>query len=62
MYKDANETKSNRRYKEALSLHTGAPTVHWQDRKSYVTVVEAKIVTTISKQIDIRVYFLPELF
>ena len=62
MYKDVNKTKSNRIYKEALSLHTGAPKVHWHDNKSYIPVVETKIVTTISKKIDIFVYFLLEQF
>ena len=32
---------------EDLALHTGAPTVHYQDNKSCIYVVEAKIVTPI---------------
>ena len=30
---------------EAVVLHTGAPTVHWEDNKSCIYVVEAKRVT-----------------
>ena len=30
---------------EALELHTGAPTVHWEDNPTCISVVEAKIVT-----------------
>ena len=37
---------------EALALHTGAPTVHWEDNTSCISVVEAKIVTPIVKHID----------
>ena len=29
VYKAVNKTKAKYRYKEALSLHIGAPTVHW---------------------------------
>ena len=29
-----------------LALNTGAPTVHWEDNTSYISVFEAKIVTT----------------
>ena len=43
---------------EALTLHTGAPTVHWEDNKSCISVVEDKQVTTIVKHIDITVCFL----
>ena len=47
---------------EALALHTGAPTVHWEDNTSFISVVEAKRVTTRVKHIDIPVYFLQEQF
>ena len=47
---------------EALALHTGANTVHWEDNTSCIYVVEAKIVTPRVKQIDIPVYFLQEYF
>ena len=43
---------------EALALHIGAPTIHWEDNTSYISVVEAKIVTPIVKHIDIPVCFL----
>ena len=47
---------------EALAFHTGEPTVHWEDRTSYISFVEAKIVTTRVKHIDIPVCFLQEQF
>ena len=50
------------RYMEALAPHTGAPTVHWKDNTSFISVVEAKIVTTKVKQIGIPVCFLLEQF
>ena len=62
MYKSVNETKVIKRYMEALALHNVAPTVHWEDRTSCISVVEAKIVTPIVKHIDIPVYFLREKF
>ena len=43
---------------EALALHTGAPTVHWEDNTCCISVVEAKIVTTRVKHIFIHVCFL----
>ena len=39
-------------------LHTGAPTVHWEDNTIFISVVEAKIVTPIVKHIDIPFCFL----
>ena len=42
---------------EALSLHTGAPTVHWEDNTSYIFAVEAKKFTNRVKHIDIPIYF-----
>ena len=45
---------------EALALHTGAPTVHWEDNASYISVVEAKIVTPGVKHIDINVCLIQE--
>ena len=56
------KTKFIRRYMEALALHTGAPTVHWEDNTSYISVIEAKIVTPRVKHIDISVCFLQEKF
>ena len=43
---------------EASALHTGAPTVHWEDNTSCIAVVEAKKVSPRVKHIDIPVYFL----
>ena len=62
MYKAVKKTKVVQRYMEALSLHNGAPTVHWEDNTSCISVVEAKIVTPIVKDIDIPVCFLLEQF
>ena len=47
---------------EALALHTGAPTIHWEDNTSFISVYEAKIVTPIVKHIDIPVCFLQDKF
>ena len=47
---------------EALALHTGAPTVHWEDNTSFISLVEAKRVTPRVKHIDITVCFLQEKF
>ena len=47
---------------EALALHTGVPTVHWEDNTSYISVFDAKRVTPSVKHIDILVYFLQEKF
>ena len=40
---------------EALALHTGAPAVHWEYITSFISVVEAKIVTPRAKHIYIIV-------
>ena len=45
---------------EALELHTGAPTLHWEENTGFIFVVEDKIVTPTVKHIDIPVYFLQE--
>ena len=47
---------------KALSLRTGAPTVHWEDNTIFLSVVEAKIVTPVGKYIEINVCFLQETF
>ena len=47
---------------EALALYTGAPTVHWEDNKSCISVVGDTIVTPRVKYIDMPVYFLQEKF
>ena len=47
---------------EALALYTGAPTVHWEDNISCISVVEAKRVTPRVKHIDTQVCFLQEQF
>ena len=43
---------------EVLEIHTGAPTVNWEDNTSCISVVEAKIITTRVKHIDIPACFL----
>ena len=58
MYKAVKKTKTTRRYMEALALHTGAPTVYWDDNTSCISGVGAKGVTTRVKHIDITVCFL----
>ena len=60
MYKAVNKAKFIQRYIEALALHTGATIVHWGDNTSFISVVEAKIVTLRPKQIEIPVCFLQE--
>ena len=62
MYQYVKKTKVLRRYVEALSLHTGAPTLHWEDNTSCISIVEAKKVTTTVKNIDILVCFLQDHF
>ena len=47
---------------EALALYTGAPTLHWEDNTSCISVVEAKRVTPRVKHIDIPVCLLQENF
>ena len=47
---------------EALSLHTGAHTVHWEYNTSCISAVKAQIITPIIKHVDIPVYFLLEKF
>ena len=47
---------------ETLALHTGAPTVHWEDKTNCISIVETKIVTPRVKHIDIPVCFLLEQF
>ena len=55
MYRAVKKTKAIRRYMEALELHTGAPTVHWEDNTRCIYIFEAKIVTPRVKHIDIPV-------
>ena len=62
MYKAVNKTKVIRRYTEDLELHTGAPTLHWEDNISCISAVESKRATPRVKHIDIPVYFLQEQF
>ena len=62
MYKAVKKNKVIRRYMEALALHTGATTVHWEDNTSCIYVVESKRVTPRVKHIDITVCFLQEQF
>ena len=62
MYKAAKKNNEIQYYIEALALHTGAPTVHWENNTSCISVVEVKIVTPRVKHVDIPVYFLLENF
>ena len=47
---------------EALALYTGAPTVHWEDNTSCISVVEAKRITPRVKHFDVPICFLQEIF
>ena len=47
---------------ESLALHTGAPTVNWEEKISCISVVGSKRVTPRVKDIDIPVYFLQKQF
>ena len=47
---------------EALAIHTGSPTVNWEDSTSCIYFVEDKILTPIFKHIYIPVFFLQEKF
>ena len=47
---------------EALSLHTGAPTVHWEYNTSCIYVIEVKRVTPRVNQIYTPAYFLHDCF
>ena len=53
MYKAVKKNKVIRIYMEDLALHTGAPTVYWEDNTSCISIVESKIVLPIVKHIDI---------
>ena len=56
LYRAFKKNKSVQRYMESLSLRTEAPTVYLEDNKTYISVVEAKIDTTIFQHINITVY------
>ena len=62
MYKIVSKTKDIRRYMEALALHNGSPTLHWEENKSFISVVEAKRVTPRVKKFEIPVCFLQYFF
>ena len=47
---------------ESLALHTGAPTVNWEENTHWIYVVRSKIFTSTVKQIDYPVSFLQEQF
>ena len=47
---------------EDLAIHTGTSTEHWEDNTSFISIVEATIVTPGVKHIDIPIYFLQEKF
>ena len=58
MYKAVKKIKAIQRHMEALELHTGSTSVHWEYNTSYISAVESKIVTTRVKHIYIPVCFL----
>ena len=45
---------------EALSLHTVAPTIHWEENTSFIYVVEANIVTLLVENMANPVCFILE--
>ena len=62
MSKSVNNTNAIRWYMESLALHIGGDAVHWTNKKSYIYVVEDKIVAPRIKHIDIPVFFLNNNF
>ena len=46
---------------EASALHTGTPTVNWEENTSFIFVVEAKIVTPRVKKMYIPIYFIQKM-
>ena len=62
MYKAVKKIRAIWPYMEALKLHTGAPTVNFEDNTIFFSVVEAKRVTPRVKHIYIPVCFLQEKF
>ena len=55
MYKAVRKSKVICRYMKVLALHTGAPTVDWEDNTSCIYAVEYKIVTHRVKHVGIPV-------
>ena len=53
-----NKTKEIWKFMEALSLHTGAPTIYWKDNPSFITVVEYKRVTLRVKPLTLLSIFI----
>ena len=53
MYKSVKKNKLIGKYMDALALHNGYPTVHWEDNTIYISSVEYKVVTHIVKHIGI---------
>ena len=62
MYKYVKKTKIIRGYMESLALYIFVPVLYWEDRTSFISVVEAKIFIPRVKDIDILVYFILEQF
>ena len=62
MYKAINKTKAIQRYVEAVSLHTGARALYWEENKSCMSIFVAKIVTPRVKHIEIHVCLIQEQF
>ena len=45
---------------EALTLHTGAPKVNWENNTNFISVLEAKTVNPRVKHIDTPIFFQQE--
>ena len=62
MYRAINKTKAIWIYTEVFKIHTGSPTVHWEDSTKCIYVVKAIRVTPKVKHINIVVCFLQEQY
>ena len=62
MHKASNNTKVIQSYMESLAIHTGAPTVNFEDSTSFIYFVEARRVIPRVEHIHIPVDCLQEIF
>ena len=62
MYTAVKKIKVLKRYMESLALRNSAPTVHWEDNTSFISIVEAKRVTPRVKNMVIPLCFVQEKF
>ena len=58
MHKAVKKTKAIQKYMESSELHNGVPTLNWEDNKSWISYIQAKIVTPRFKHIEISICFL----